>query len=145
MGVQFFSALCHLPWIAISAPFGSFILWPWVGVSHSQAENSLSWRLSGDPAHLWNGLSVSSFSSRSVPENSDTALASDSQIYLVYLETVWSAQILLPSSTYKLSKHLTGASIGSANAFHSQGSGCCVTSKAWKTFVSSILSSFLVV
>ena len=26
------------PWIAISAPFGSFILWPWVDVSHSQAD-----------------------------------------------------------------------------------------------------------
>ena len=61
------------PWIAISAPFGSFVLWPWVGVSHSQAdEHSAEDSMEILGTSLKRTFPVSSFSSRSVPENSDS-------------------------------------------------------------------------
>lgn len=61
------------PWIAISAPFGSFVLWPWVGVSHSQAdEHSAEDSMGILGTSLKWAFSVSSFSSPSVPENSNS-------------------------------------------------------------------------
>ena len=110
------------PWLAISAPFGSFILWPWVGVSHSQADELSAEDSMGilGTSLEW-AFSVSSFS-RSVPENSDSfGFLRLPDLSRLVGDHVGLLRFSLPSSGLETLQHLTGASIGSANAFHLSG------------------------
>lgn len=122
MGVQFFSALCLLPGLLSLLLLGhSFSGHGWV--YHTQADEHSAEDSMGilGTSLKWT-FSVSSFSSPSVPENSDSFdFLRLLDLSLLLRDPVGLLRFSLPSSGLETLQHLTGASIESVNVFHLSG------------------------